>query len=203
MRLEHSASEHCTWQSVFPSEKDVVYVLASCALLEGLDSECLTLLASKSKMRTIQVDQVIVHAGETGSSAFVLIEGLLTAAIRKRGSAVEPLVMLSPRDCFGGEVALLGDAHPATLRSRTSATVCELTTSAFHALFSFRSEAVTVLSQNLAKMATTAEGAKTATESDVDGIVSDIERSIKRNFASAIRKGDHQGGARGRSVGAS
>lgn len=146
------------------------------------------MLASKANIQTIQSDHEIVHAGETGSSAFVLIEGLLSA-IRKRGRTAQEIDLLSPGDCFGCEAALLGDAHPATIRSRTSTIVCEIDISVFHALFSAFPEAVTVLSHNLAKMAAiTAEATGIPIDSDAECIISDIERSINRNFSSSIRK---------------
>ncbi|MEI6259434.1 MAG: mechanosensitive ion channel family protein [Deltaproteobacteria bacterium] len=187
-KLEHTPLDGYTWRSAFPSAPEVIHVLAACPMFDGLDSEYLTLLASKSNIQTIQADQEIVHAGEMGLSAFVLIEGLLTA-IRKRGRIAQPMDMLSPGDCFGCEVALLGDAHTATIRSRTSAIVCEIDTLVFQALFSACPKAVTVLSHNLAKtMSATAEAAGGAVCSDVECIVSDFERTISRNFASNIRK---------------
>ncbi len=188
-KLEHAAQDLTTWRSIMPSQVDVLYVLSSCALLDGLDAECLALLVSKSKLLTFQAEQTIVQAGETGSSAVVVVEGLL-ATTKKRGAVGEPVVLLSAGDSFGGEVALLGDAHPATLRTRTSATVCELTPAVLDALFTTRSDVVSALSSNLATMAAgTLEGAKRAADCEPDGLFADIERSIKRNFAGALRKG--------------
>lgn len=187
-KIEHLALENSGWRDTFPSNVEAAFVLSVCPLLHGLTPENFTLLADKAKIETIPADQAIIHAGETGSSAFVLIEGLVTA-IRKRGKTPDMPEMLRPGDCFGFEAALLGDAYPVTIRTRTMTIVCEMDAVVFGELFSTCTKSVQALSQNLAKATvTTGETSRLASDSDVEIITSDIERSIKRNFASAIRK---------------
>jgi len=188
-KMEHLAMADHNWRGIVPSPLETASVLAACPLLNGLTTEDLVLLATQSRIRLIQADHEIIHAGETGDSAFVLIEGLVSA-IKQRGRSPQTSEMLKPGDSFGFETVLLGDAYPATIRSRTAIILCEMELAAFGALFSARFEAVNVLSRNLAgTMAGTGVASRLTAGNDADCMVSDIERSISRNFAAALRQG--------------
>ncbi len=188
-KMEHLALAESNGRGVVPSLRETALVLAACPLLAGLAEEDLTLFATQSKVQMIPADHALIHAGETGTSAFVLIEGLAMAT-RHRGRTPQTSEMLRPGDCFGFDAALLGDAYPATIRSKTAVIVCEMDPVTFGALFSARSEAVNILSRNLAGTTSGADDtARVTPRADTDCIVSDIQRTISRNFAGALRKG--------------
>ena len=186
-KLEHTTLINGSWLGNVPSPRETAAVLSACPLLSGLTEAELTLFAAKSQVRMVPEEYVLLNAGETGTSAFVLIEGLVTA-VRMRGTPRFSKT-LRPGDCFGFEAALLGDPYPETIRTRTAVIVCEMDTATFSALFSAHPDTVAMLSNNLAANAPTTEEPKTITLTDQEYIISDIERSIKRNFAAAFRKG--------------
>jgi small-conductance mechanosensitive channel/CRP-like cAMP-binding protein len=186
-KIEQLTLDQRDWCGKNSADPETAFVLSTCSLLNGLGKEELLLFASKSNIRVIVPDQEIVHGGETGNTAYVLIEGL-AAAVRKKGRSPDVPIMLHPGDSFGFESALLGEVYPATIRSRTDIIVCEMDAEAFYTLFAHYPAAVRVLSRNLfeASSAVT-RTSNTSSSCSSECIVADTERAINRNFASAIR----------------
>lgn len=188
-KLEHAALATITGLGILPSQEEVVNVLAGSSLFAGLDRAALLVVSSKARLRPVPASTELVLAGETGSSAFVVIEGLLTAT-KRRSRQLGPVELLGPGDGFGSEPALLGDAHTATVRTRTPAIVCEIDGPSFQALFTERPDCVKALSRNLTKAAgTTAPGTdRDAAEGAGTALLADIERSIRRSFGGLLRR---------------
>ncbi|MBY0431666.1 MAG: cyclic nucleotide-binding domain-containing protein, partial [Rhodospirillales bacterium] len=170
------------WQSERPTEVQMRHVLRSADLFLDLSDTELDLLARQARMQILPPDQTVVHAGEVGTAAYILVEGLLQST---RGRDTEA-TLLRPGDLFGAAAALLGDAHVATVRSRTSAMVCQLDMEAFQALFSHDPEAVRKVALRVAeimKRDIEASGRGLALSVNVNEMAEDVLRTLRRTFS--------------------
>lgn len=161
-----------TWSPAVPSAEDLARLLAAGPPFAGLSPEDVRHLAAAARVRSVAARDEVVHAGETGDRAFVLVEGLLTA-VRPRGGG---RVLLRPGDGFGMEAALLGEVHPATVHAQSEATLCEIDLPAFQAVFAASPHVAAVLSRHLAAAAGGEAG-------EMDMLVADIRQTMRRTFA--------------------
>jgi small-conductance mechanosensitive channel/CRP-like cAMP-binding protein len=163
-------------------------VLAGGAAFRGLPPDGIALLARQVQIRTLEADRELVQAGEVGNCAYVLLEGLIAGLPRRPRPGQAP-TLFSSGSCLGCEAVLVGEAHAATLRTRTAVVLGEISATAFSALLATQNDAAGVLSRNLAQLMTDATAAANGKPSaHIDSLAVDLAQAIARNYAGALRR---------------
>ena len=91
--------------------------------------------------------------------------------------------MLRPGDLFDPSVALLGDAHTGTVRTRTPALLCELSRDVFSTLFKSNQDTISRIGRNLAAQKNLGPLGVTASSIESGGLADDILRQMRHYFA--------------------
>jgi CRP-like cAMP-binding protein len=137
--------------SQLPDAGRLVTLIGATKLFQHLPEPDLALLAKHAKLRVELPNRVVAQAGEAGSVLFLILEGLLSAEVTRRtGGRLALPAMLRPGDVFDASVALLGEAHGSTVRTRTPALLCELGHEALQQLFNASATALPQVGRNLA-----------------------------------------------------
>jgi small-conductance mechanosensitive channel/CRP-like cAMP-binding protein len=119
-------------------------------LFEMLTATELDALAVAAHDRLVAAGGMVVHAGEDGSSLFLIKEGLMEVRI-DRGNGEETMVArLEPGQFFGEMSLLTGAPRAATVRAVTESTVIEVTKDALGPILTERAELLETMSAVLA-----------------------------------------------------
>lgn len=128
----------------------ILNTLTEAPIFRGLSTQELKGLLQYSHRVTWPADRVIVQSGEVGSELFVLIEGLISATSgHKLVSRQAESALLRPGAVFDARVAMLGQPHKRTLRSRTPVLLQEISSTGLHQLFSQSPHVLELVARNL------------------------------------------------------
>ncbi|MEI6559961.1 MAG: mechanosensitive ion channel family protein [Rhodospirillaceae bacterium] len=165
-----------------PDPKRLATLIGATRLFQTLAPDDLALLGSLATLRVEMPNRVVAQAGEAGSVLYLVLEGLLSADVTRRstGRAALP-AMLRPGDIFDASVALLGEAHGSTVRSRTPTLLCELDHEALQRLFQASPDALPRIGRALAD-----HYIARANRTDEER-AADVLRQIRHLFPSASR----------------
>jgi small-conductance mechanosensitive channel/CRP-like cAMP-binding protein len=165
-------------------------VLAGAAeLFRGLGEGDLRLLAAGARLRVEPSGRLIAQTGEAGTTLYLVLEGLLAAeADRRRASRSEFRPMLRPGDLFDPAVVLLGEAHAATVRTRTPVLLCEFSRELFAELFKASAESLPCIGRNLARLQAPKGQERTTAGIDHDDLADDVIRHIQNLFPEALSR---------------
>jgi CRP-like cAMP-binding protein len=115
----------------------IAKLLGETGLFQDLSKPELQLLADSALIRHLPENSLLVQGGEIASSMFLVLEGLLVAdEWRKkvgRRTEVED-VLLGPGYLISSSAMLAGDSYDSTIKSKTTALLCEINYAAIEAL---------------------------------------------------------------------
>jgi small-conductance mechanosensitive channel/CRP-like cAMP-binding protein len=136
------------------------YVLVQqCAMFRGLDPDARRAIADSLKELKLEAGAVLVEAGETRSSLFIVGEGLLQRT-RARADRIELVQERFVTTQFLGRRALLAELpHPGTISAVTESLVFELTRADFAAFLGAHPAARDAIAAALAQIPSQAIGA--------------------------------------------
>lgn len=171
-----------------PDVERLTALIGGADLFRGLADESLRLLADGAELRLERPDRVVTQAGEAGTTLHLVLEGLLSAepAGRRRPNRIEPAPTLRPGDLFDPGVVFRGEAHAATVRTRTPVLLCDLDRDLFGRLFRADSEAARRIAANLVESRSAAEKARTPAGLEEADLVEDALQHIRHLFPEAI-----------------
>lgn len=136
--------------AALPDPRRLVALIGATKLFQNLNDDDLSLLGEHAKFRIESSNRVVVQAGEAGTALFLILEGLLSADITRRvGTRLALPGMLRPGDVFDATVALLGEAHGSTVRSRTPVLLCEFNHESLQHLFRTSTSALEIIANNI------------------------------------------------------
>jgi len=176
-----------------PDSARLVELIGRSAIFQGLSARDLGLLADHARLRLEPANRVVTQAGEANTQLYLVLEGLLTAeSSRRTTSRPLPPPLLRPGDLFDPCVALLGEAHSCTVRTRTPVLLCELDHPALQPLFATSAAAFRRVGLNLAAQyaalsssARPGGGANGLLTDDSEGLADDIRRQMRHLFPDA------------------
>ncbi len=156
----------------------LISLIGATELFKGLTESDLFLLGKGAHLQVHPSDRIVVQSGEAGTILYLIIEGLLSVDPgRRKSQRSDPRPMLRPGDLFDPSVALLGEAHSNTVRTRTSVLLCEMSRELFSALFRANPETIYQIGRNLAAQ-------KRPGASDQDNeVADDLLRQMQHYFA--------------------
>lgn len=187
-RLERARRPETTVAGPSWSVDELRRILASSTAFTGLQPEGIALLARQVQIHALEANCELVQAGEVGNCAYVLLEGLITGLPRRPRAGQVP-TLFSAGSCLGCEAVLVGEAHGATLRTRTAVVLGEISAAAFSSLLAAQTDAAAVLSRNLAQQMTDTRAATHGNPGDsVEALAVDLAQAIARNYAGALRR---------------
>ncbi len=119
--------------------------------LEALNEDELDQLAEVSIGLDFKAGQAIVTQGETGSSLFVLVEGMLEVFVRNDQGNEDTVGRIEPGQAFGEMSLLTGTQRVATVRSMTDTYVLEVRREDFEPILRARPEIAEQLGRMMAR----------------------------------------------------
>ncbi len=123
-------------------------------LLNGLSEEGLALLMPYTRIVEYGKDDVIIHAGEIGTTFYILLHGQVEVLERDPAGELRVVRRTDDRspDNFFGEIALLtGQPRTTTIRALTDLEVLEVNRDGFTTLFKAKPEAATTIAEVASK----------------------------------------------------
>lgn len=103
------------------SSPEILKVLHTAPLFQGISGKLLIEKLSNSRLRTLESGEALLVPGQANNVIYVILSGRLS--IRVKDSGVEPIAMLGAGECVGEE-SIIGDVHiPAYV---IAATDCKL-----------------------------------------------------------------------------
>ena len=109
-------------------------ILGQVPFFSMLSQEALLGIAQKTLPMRISARQVIIQAGDSGDSMFVVLEGQLDVILTAQSSAFT-VASLWPGDCFGEMSLFTGAARSATVVARQGAILMEIKKQTMFELF--------------------------------------------------------------------
>jgi small-conductance mechanosensitive channel len=135
-----------------PDAGRLATLIGTTTLFRTLAEPDLQLLGQHARLTVEPANRVVVQAGEAGTVLYLVLEGLLSAEGTRRTAGLPVLpTMLRPGDLFDAPVVLLGEAHVSTVRTRTPALLCELSSETLQRLFTTAPQALPQVAQALAE----------------------------------------------------
>ncbi|HYD31745.1 MAG TPA: mechanosensitive ion channel family protein [Azospirillaceae bacterium] len=187
-KLEQTAGHAEIQRADLPTDDQMRRIIGASELFVDLTETDLAFLVGRVRFQVVPADHTIVNAGEAGTSAFIVVEGLLQATHNRARDPGAATALLRPGDVFGAAAALLGDAHSASVRSRTSAMLCEVDLETFQDLFVQGPDVPGKVSRRVAEMMAREmeRTARSRTMSvSLEDLSADVLRTMRRNFASS------------------
>ena len=137
---------------VAPDEQRLIALIGATRIFSHLGPDELAILTKNSTLRFVQPDRVVVQTGEAGNELYLVVEGLLrTEGYRQAAGRAALPAMLRPGDLFDAAASLLGTVHRSTVRSRTPALLCEISSAGLHELFNKSPETIERIARDLAE----------------------------------------------------
>ncbi len=163
-------------------------LIGATELFRGLAEGDLLVLARGARLREEVAGKLIAQAGEAGTTLYLVLEGLLSAETSRRKPARgETPPMLRPGDLFDPAVIFQGEAHASTVRTRTPVLLCELSRDLLAELLKTSSEALPVISRNIAQRQQAPKGQPRAFKGLDDGdFAEDVAQHIRHLFPEAM-----------------
>ena len=131
---------------------DRLGLLKKIELFSVLSSEETRDLAVSMVERTIAKDQYVVKQGETGSSMFIIVEGLLSVFIPDPNTSTEVKVAtIRPGDYFGELSMLTGEPRSASIKAFSESIIFELSKDHIDGILKNNPDLALMLSQKIAE----------------------------------------------------
>lgn len=134
-----------------PDKKEI---LSKIEIFHSLSSNELSLMADDIKKAEYSKNSEIIKHNSSGSSMFILIEGLLDVYIEKVEDENLKVAQLVPGDFFGEMSLLTGEKRSATVIALTDVVVFEITKSVFEKLIKQRPEIIEEIGEIIEKRQT-------------------------------------------------
>lgn len=132
-------------------QKDQARQMRRTSLFKVLTDENLDFLASQMKIRHCRPGQQIVSQDDTGTSMYIVGEGLLEVTIKNDEGKQIQVARLEPGDFFGERSLLTGEPRSATVTCATDVVVGEIDKDAMSELLSQNPEVAEILSRAMAQ----------------------------------------------------
>ncbi len=151
-------------------------------------------LAEAMTLRFFAAGETLIHQGESGTSLFLLAEGLVEVWVSADGTERRRAARLKPGKFFGEMSLLTGEPRSATVTAATDVIAYEITKDAFAALLMARpalAEAVSRLVAERRAGTTAALAAPTAAPAAAtpDSLASQLLARMRRFFQGASERG--------------
>jgi CRP-like cAMP-binding protein len=108
--------------------------LAASSLFASFNREALVDVLASTEVRSYDAGDIIVTEGESGSSLFLIVSGVVKVFTRTDDGANLPLAELGLGDFFGEVSLLTGKPRTATITAHTDVTAIELDRTDFDAI---------------------------------------------------------------------
>lgn len=108
--------------------------LAASSLFASFNREALVEVLASTELRSYGAGDIIVTEGESGSSLFLIVSGVVKVFTRTEDGANLPLAELGLGDFFGEVSLLTGKPRTATITAHTDVTAIELDRKDFDAI---------------------------------------------------------------------
>ncbi|WP_029008701.1 mechanosensitive ion channel family protein [Azospirillum halopraeferens] len=176
-----------------PTPAQMALLLGAVPLFVDLTEEERLMLAGHGRLRRLPAETTLVQAGEAASSMLLLVEGLLVATTVRgiggmggsSGRAAAGMVPLAPGTLVGADALLTGGSHGRTVRTRTSALLCEFGHDALGALVAHRPGIAERLSRRIAEQMVAdrqSGGGRAAGTAAVHDLAEDVLGNLRRLF---------------------
>lgn len=119
--------------------------LAASSLFASFNREALVEVLTSTKVRSFDSGDIIVTEGESGSSLFLIVSGVVKVFTRTEAGGNLPLAELGLGDFFGEVSLLTGKPRTATITAQTDATVIELDRESFESIVEHHPEVRKIL----------------------------------------------------------
>lgn len=172
------------WQRE-PEIAHLAVLLGKTPLFAGLAEIDLQLLATHANFKLIEPKTLVVQGGEVAMAMFLVVEGLLSAEVRRKiGTKPLPPEVLPPGSLVGGMAMLMGDVYEATVSSQTVSLLVEINYELLEKLFRQQPQAVHLIAQTATQLIRqqSALSANYWPTEEADLSV-EILRNLKRTFA--------------------
>lgn len=179
------ASIRPAWQNE-PEVAHLALLLGKTPLFVGLAEINLQFLATHANFKLIEPKTLVAQGGEVAMAMFVVVEGLLSAEVRRKiGTKPLPPEMLPPGSLVGGMAMLMGDVYEATVSSQTVSLLVEINYELLEKLFRQQPQAAHLLAQNTAQLihqkSSTSSSSSYWSIKEAD-LAAEIFRNLKRSF---------------------
>ncbi|BAP56484.1 transmembrane transporter [Thioploca ingrica] len=172
------------WQNE-PEVAHLARLLGKTQLFVGLAEIDLQFLATHANLKLIEPETIVVQGGEVAMAMFLVVEGLLSAEVRRKiGTKPLPPEVLPPGSLVGGMAMLMGDVYEATVSSQTVSLMVEINYELLEKLFKQQPQAAHLLAQSATQLihqkSALSPNYWLTEEADLSA---EIFRNLKRSFA--------------------
>ncbi|MBN1302439.1 MAG: mechanosensitive ion channel family protein [Melioribacteraceae bacterium] len=127
--------------------QDRLKIISNVELFKGFNEAELQALSEKIKYSTYSKGDEIIKEGESGSSMFVLVEGLLNVFVKSQNVEMIQVGQLIPGQFFGEMSMLTGEKRSATVIASTDVLVFEITKESVASILQNREELIKEVSE--------------------------------------------------------
>ncbi|MDD2743904.1 MAG: mechanosensitive ion channel family protein [Rhodocyclaceae bacterium] len=143
--------QHLDQNLNLPAERDIDQLIARTTLFAGLKTDELRYLSQHCHSRIFNGGVAILRQGESGSSLFILREGLLAVNIKQADGQETEVARIKPGHFFGERSLLMGEPRTASIVSVVDSSVTEISKEILAKLLRDRPEIASYMSEVLSE----------------------------------------------------